>query len=118
MGRKVNFILLLLIVCFCAFTATNYQELSSEIDKGDTAWMLVASAFVLLMTPGLSFFYGGMIDKKNIIKDFLNYIIRGYPKYVTSGFLNFVENLMHSQIQNNNAYIYYSLSRLSSLLST
>lgn len=71
MGRKVNFILLLLIVCFCAFTATNYQELSSEIDKGDTAWMLVASAFVLLMTPGLSFFYGGMIDKKNIISTML-----------------------------------------------
>ena len=58
------------------------------------------------------------IDKKNIINDFLNYIIRNHSKYVSSNFLNFVENLMHSQIQNNNAYIYYSLSRLSSLLST
>ena len=51
MGKKINFIVLALIVIFCAYTATNYQELSSEIDKGDTAWMLVASAFVLLMTP-------------------------------------------------------------------
>lgn len=33
--------------------------------------MLVASAFVLLMTPGLSFFYGGMINKKNIISTML-----------------------------------------------
>ena len=71
MGRKINFIVLTLIVIFCAFTATSYQELSTIIDKGDTAWMLVASAFVLLMTPGLSFFYGGMINKKNIISTML-----------------------------------------------
>ncbi len=50
------------------------------------------------------------IDKKNIIKDFLNYIIRNHPKYVSSKFLNFVENLMHSQIQNNNVYIFYYLT--------
>jgi len=58
------------------------------------------------------------IDKKNIIKDFLNYIIRNHNKYVNCKFLNFVENLMHSQIQNNNVYIYYSLSRLTSILSS
>jgi DNA polymerase III delta prime subunit len=57
------------------------------------------------------------IDKKNIIKDFLNYIIRNHNEYLTAQFLNFVENLMHSQIQNNNVYIYYSLSRLTSILS-
>lgn len=56
------------------------------------------------------------IDKKNIINDFLNYIIRNHSKYVNKDFLNFVENLMHVQIQNNNTYIYYSLSRLSSFL--
>ena len=57
------------------------------------------------------------IDKKNIIKDFLNYIIRNYPKYITKEFLNFTENLMHSEIQNNNIHIYYSLSKISTLLS-
>jgi replication factor C subunit 3/5 len=56
------------------------------------------------------------IDKKNIIKDFLNYIIRFHPKYVNKDFLNYIENLMHSQIQNNNVHIYYSLSRLSSFI--
>ena len=58
------------------------------------------------------------IDKKNIIKDFLNYIIRNHQQYLSSEFLNFIENLMHSQIQNNNIHIYYSLSRLSSFIST
>jgi len=57
------------------------------------------------------------IDKKNIIKDFLNYIIRNEKTIVNPTFLNFVENLMHNQIQNNNLNIYYSLSRLSTLLS-
>lgn len=71
MGKKINFIVLTVIVIFCGFTASNYQELSTLIDKGDTAWMLVASAFVLLMTPGLSFFYGGMINKKNVISTML-----------------------------------------------
>jgi Amt family ammonium transporter len=71
MGKRINFLVLAILVVFSAFTATSYQELSSEIDKGDTAWMLVSSAFVLLMTPGLSFFYGGMINKKNVISTML-----------------------------------------------
>ncbi|WP_417590342.1 ammonium transporter [Owenweeksia hongkongensis] len=71
MSRKINFIVLSILVVFCAFTATGYQELSTQIDKADTAWMLVSSAFVLLMTPGLSFFYGGMINKKNVISTML-----------------------------------------------
>ena len=54
------------------------------------------------------------VDKKNIIKDFLNYIIRNHLKNVNENFLNFVENLMHSQVQNNDIHIYYSLSKLSS----
>lgn len=35
--------------------------------KGDTAWMLTASAFVMLMVPGLALFYGGMVRKKNVL---------------------------------------------------
>jgi len=42
-----------------------------KLDTGDTAWMLVATGFVLLMTPGLGFFYGGMVGKKNVISTVL-----------------------------------------------
>jgi len=35
------------------------------IDTGDTAWLLVSSALVLIMTPGLAFFYGGLVRRKN-----------------------------------------------------
>ncbi len=37
------------------------------INSGDTAWVLISSALVLLMTPGLAFFYGGMVRKKNVL---------------------------------------------------
>src|SRR5687768_15487728 len=37
------------------------------IDTGDTAWMLVSTALVLLMTPGLALFYGGMVRRKNVL---------------------------------------------------
>jgi ammonium transporter, Amt family len=45
------------------------------IDTGDTAWMLVASALVLIMTPALGFFYGGMANRKNIISTVFQSVI-------------------------------------------
>ena len=36
-------------------------------DRGDTAWMMTSSAFVLLMVPGLALFYGGMVRRKNVL---------------------------------------------------
>ena len=40
-------------------------------NNGDTAWVLVSTALVLIMTPGLAFFYGGMVQKKNVISTML-----------------------------------------------
>ena len=37
------------------------------INSGDTAWLLACTALVLLMTPGLAFFYGGMVRAKNVL---------------------------------------------------
>jgi Amt family ammonium transporter len=45
------------------------------LDTGDIAWMLVASALVLLMTPGLALFYGGMVNAKNLISTMLQSFI-------------------------------------------
>ncbi|NGF57839.1 ammonium transporter [Parapedobacter sp. SGR-10] len=45
------------------------------LDTGDTAWMLMSAALVLLMTPGLAFFYGGMVRKKNVISTMLQSFI-------------------------------------------
>jgi len=40
---------------------------ASKIDTGDTAWMLISTALVMLMTPGLALFYGGMVRGKNVL---------------------------------------------------
>ena len=52
---------LVLLVPFC------FAAEETSIDTGDTAWMLVSSALVLLMTPGLAFFYGGLVRRKNVL---------------------------------------------------
>jgi Amt family ammonium transporter len=44
-------------------------------DTGDTAWMLVSCALVLLMTPGLALFYGGMARRKNVLGTFMHSFI-------------------------------------------
>lgn len=45
------------------------------IDTGNTAWLLVSAALVMLMTPGLAFFYAGMVSRKNVVSTLLqNYV--------------------------------------------
>lgn len=57
------------------------------------------------------------INYKNFIKDFLNYIIQNYTHQLNSDFLHFMENLIHSKIENNNIYINYLTTNISSFLS-
>lgn len=42
------------------------------IDAGDTAWLLVSTALVMLMTPALAMFYGGMVQGKNVLSTFMH----------------------------------------------
>ena len=56
------------------------------------------------------------IDKKNIIKDFLNYIIRNHSPMITTKYLHFIENIMHFEDCKNSNYVNYSLLRLSALV--
>ena len=37
------------------------------LDSGDIAWVLTATALVMIMTPGLGFFYGGLVRRKNLV---------------------------------------------------
>ncbi len=55
-------IMILLLLTMPAFAAE-----TSKIDTGDTAWVLVSSALVMVMTPALGLFYGGMVRKKNAL---------------------------------------------------
>ncbi|MFN8306456.1 MAG: ammonium transporter [Ferruginibacter sp.] len=81
MNRKkalVPFLLLLAIVVLSiVFPAVSKTpaDAPAGINSADTAWMLTAAALVLIMTPGLAFFYGGMVSKKNVISTMLQSFI-------------------------------------------
>ncbi len=64
-------ILLIISLVAVLFPAVPAQIVTEGIDSGDTAWMLMATALVLLMTPGLAYFYGGMVNNKNVISTML-----------------------------------------------
>jgi Amt family ammonium transporter len=70
---------LVLLALLCASSALAPQTLQTPVttahpapaNGADVAWMLVATGLVLLMTPGLAFFYGGMVRTKNVISTML-----------------------------------------------
>jgi ammonium transporter, Amt family len=74
---SVTLVIILLLALFSSFifTAGSAEAknllMELKLDTGDTAWMIVATALVLIMTPGLGFFYGGMVGKKNVISTVL-----------------------------------------------
>jgi len=59
----------------------NQQRFLMKIDSGDTAWVLVSAALVLLMTPGVAFFYGGMVRAKSV----LNMMMMSFGAMVSVG---------------------------------
>jgi Amt family ammonium transporter len=76
MRKIILSIILITILVFSFFSnfilfENPSQSETIKFDTGDTAWMIVATALVLLMTPGLGFFYGGMVGKKNVISTML-----------------------------------------------
>ena len=72
----IPFLLLIVIsIAGVIYPAVPKTIVTEGIVAGDVAWMLAATALVLLMTPGLAYFYGGMIDTKNIISTMLQSFI-------------------------------------------
>jgi len=56
-----------LLLCAAATLMPTLACAEDTLNSGDTAWMLVSSALVLLMMPGLALFYGGMVRSKNVL---------------------------------------------------
>src|SRR6476469_9299761 len=48
------------------------EPVHPTVNTGDTAWLLISSALVLLMTPALALFYGGMVRKKNVLSTLMH----------------------------------------------
>lgn len=62
----------IIVVSFFLMSASAFAQSSTatppvSINTGDTTWMLISTALVMLMTPGLALFYGGMVRRKNVL---------------------------------------------------
>jgi len=77
MKRYFPFFLILVILSLTfIFPSVDFKnEGHPNFNTGDIAWMLMSTALVLIMTPGLAFFYGGMVNKKNVISTMLQSIV-------------------------------------------
>ncbi len=69
------FLALVAIIGVFVPNGTLFADPEGKYNSGDIAWILVASCLVFLMTPGLSFFYGGMINRKNVINTMMQSFI-------------------------------------------
>lgn len=77
MKRYFPFFLIVAVLALALiFPSVNVDHSqNAKYNSGDVAWMLTSTALVLIMTPGLAFFYGGMVNKKNVISTMLQSIV-------------------------------------------
>lgn len=71
MNKKLLGALIVMLMVVCLPLAV-FAEGESAIDTGDTAFIFVSTVLVFIMTPGLAFFYGGMVRKKNVLNTMMN----------------------------------------------
>jgi Amt family ammonium transporter len=95
-GRRWAGLAVLLFLGLPSIAGAQDQAPAPALDSGDTAWMLMATALVLLMTPALAFFYGGLVRSKNALNTMMmsfislgfvgvTWAILGYSLALSSG---------------------------------
>ena len=67
LSRKSPLILLILPLLYAVVAPAPVAAQEGAISGADTSWMLISTALVLLMTPGLAFFYGGLVNSRNAL---------------------------------------------------
>lgn len=90
LSKSIPFIILMLIAVIALFVPS-FAEFNGEgkYNSADIAWIIVATALVFLMTPGLAFFYGGMVHRKNVISTMIkSFVATGIVSvlWITVGF--------------------------------
>jgi ammonium transporter len=72
---RSRFLPLAAVAALFVCAAPAWADEKPKADTGDTAWMLVATAFVMLMVPGLALFYGGMVRRKNVLATMMHSMV-------------------------------------------
>ena len=71
------FLVLLIVAILAVFAPPelSFEDKTGAYNAADIAWILMATALVFLMTPGLAFFYGGMVHRKNVISTMIKSVV-------------------------------------------
>lgn len=69
--RKIVTIMLFVLITLLGMPLAGYSETAAKVDTADTAFVLISTALVMLMTPGLAMFYGGMVRRKNVLGTYM-----------------------------------------------
>lgn len=115
--KKLNFynvtpFLVLLLVAILGIFAPpeiSFTDKDGNYNAADIAWILVATALVFLMTPGLAFFYGGMVHRKNVISTMIKSVVASGVVsilWVTIGFSLCFGESMGGLIGNPTTYLF------------
>ena len=74
--RLLPFLILVVVAVIAMFIPSLAPTVDdSKYNQADMAWMLVATALVFLMTPALGFFYGGMVNRKNVLSTMMKSVV-------------------------------------------
>ena len=73
--RIAPFLVLSIVAIAAIFIPSLPNFDDGKFNAADVAWILVATALVFLMTPGLAFFYGGMVNRKNVISTMIKSVV-------------------------------------------
>lgn len=106
----IPFLLIAIIALLSLFVHPDKLVSQPGMVAGDIAWVMVASTLVFLMTPGLSFFYGGMVSRKNIISTMLqSFIATGFISifWVVAGFSLVFGKSYHGLVGSPFTYLFF-----------
>ncbi|HVZ96696.1 MAG TPA: ammonium transporter [Chitinophagaceae bacterium] len=73
--RSIPFFILSVVAIAALFIPSLPNYDTGKYNAADVAWMIVATALVFIMTPGLAFFYGGMVNRKNILSTMMKSVV-------------------------------------------
>ena len=111
--KQVAPFLVLSIVAIAAIfipSIPDFADPKGVYDKADIAWIIVATALVFLMTPGLAFFYGGMVHRKNVISTMIKSVAAAgvvSVLWVVVGFSLAFGDSMGGIIGNPNTHLFF-----------
>lgn len=108
--QVIPFVVLAIVAIAALFVPLHADFDAGKYNAADIAWILVATALVFLMTPGLAFFYGGMVHRKNVLSTMIKSIVSAgiiSVLWVTVGFsLAFGESI-HGLIGNPLTFLFF-----------